>query len=236
VRDLSAADRADKLAAEHPAAAEPLRFAAGLLRAQHKLPQARDLGGVAQGADPLLRYVAEAGPKVLADSARQALAGGFEERVRRYWMTSEDDWLARAVLLPFARGLREDGIVVDRPKGACGYCGGGPWVSSRVAMPGAEAAQRLLHCALCANSWQVGRIRCPACSESDPYKLPTFTVPEYPAARIEACETCGGYVKSIDLTADARGVPEVDDLASVSLDLWAQEEGFERFEPGLAGI
>jgi FdhE protein len=183
-----------------------------------------------------LRYVAEHGPSALADDARRALAGGFDERVRNYWISSEDDWLARAVLRPFARGLRERGVAIERPKGACPYCGGGPWVASRVAMPGADGAQRLLHCALCANAWQVTRVRCPACDEQDPPKLPSFSVPAYPAARIEACESCTGYVKSIDLTGDARAIPEVDDVVSVSLDLWAKEQGFERLEPGLLGL
>lgn len=31
-------------------------------------------------------------------------------------------------------------------------------------------------------------------------------------------------------------VPEVDDLLSMSLDLWAGSEGFTRLEPGLAGV
>jgi len=109
-------------------------------------------------------------------------------------------------------------------------------VASRVAMSGADGAQRMLHCALCANAWQVTRVRCPACDEQDPEKLPSFAVPAYPAARIEACESCTGYVKSIDLTLDARAVPEVDDLVSVSLDLWAEEQSFLRFEPGLLGF
>ena len=60
--------------------------------------------------------------------------------------------------------------------------------------------------------------------------------PGHPEARIEACETCKGYVKSIDLTNDARRIPEVDELASISLDLWAAEQGFQRIEPGLAGL
>jgi FdhE protein len=54
--------------------------------------------------------------------------------------------------------------------------------------------------------------------------------------RIEACETCRRYVKSIDLTLEGRAIPEVDDLVSLGMDLWAASEGFERVEPGLAGI
>jgi FdhE protein len=56
------------------------------------------------------------------------------------------------------------------------------------------------------------------------------------AVRLETCETCRRYVKSIDLTLDARPIPAVDDLVSLSMDLWATEEGYIRIEPGMAGI
>ena len=82
----------------------------------------------------------------------------------------------------------------------------------------------------------MGRIVCPACDEGDPAKLPTFQSPSYAAVRIEACETCRRYVKSIDLTVDGRAIPEVDDLVSLSMDLWAAARGFARIELGLAGI
>ena len=55
-------------------------------------------------------------------------------------------------------------------------------------------------------------------------------------SRVEACDTCQRYVKSVDLTLDARAVPEVDELRSLSLDLWAVEHGYVRLEPGLAGL
>ena len=82
----------------------------------------------------------------------------------------------------------------------------------------------------------MGRILCPACEEGDPAKLPSFQSASYPAVRIEACETCHRYVKSIDLTGDTRAIPEVDDLVSLGMDLWAANEGFARIEPGLAGV
>lgn len=54
--------------------------------------------------------------------------------------------------------------------------------------------------------------------------------------RIEACDTCRRYVKSLDLTVEATAIPEVDDLFSLGMDLWAAREGFDRIEPGLAGF
>jgi len=75
------------------------------------------------------------------------------------------------------------------------------------------------HCALCAFSWQIGRIRRPACGEEDPEKLPSFAAPQHAGVRVEACESSKTYVKSIDMTLDARRVPEIDELVALSLDL-----------------
>ena len=49
--------------------------------------------------------------------------------------------------------------------------------------------------------------------------------------RIEACETCKRYV-SRSTSLDARPLPEVDDLVSLAMDLWAMEEGWTRLEHG----
>jgi len=94
----------------------------------------------------------------------------------------------------------------------------------------------MLGCALCGQEWLFERILCPSCFEEDPHKLPAFRDEKNGAVRIEACETCRRYVKSIDLSEDARPIPEVDDLATLALDLWAAEQGLTRIEPGLAGI
>jgi FdhE protein len=99
-----------------------------------------------------------------------------------------------------------------------------------------QGAGRFLVCGSCGLEWPFERILCPACFERDPVKLPGFTSATHPAVRLEACETCRRYVKSLDLSQDAGPLPEVDDLASLSLDLWAIERGYARVEPGLAGV
>jgi FdhE protein len=193
-----------------------------------------DFAAAVAAAEPVLRFVASSGPAALAADAR-AFA---RDRLSAYWGgLSEFDYLSRAALSPYARVLRERGVAPGRPEGPCSFCGGAPWMSSRRAGSSAEGAARLLHCALCAAEWQVSRIRCPACGEENPDKLPVYGDPlKHLGARIEACESCRTYVKSIDLTVDARQIPEVDDLASISLDLWADGQGFERLEPGIAGL
>ena len=63
--------------------------------------------------------------------------------------------------------------------------------------------------------------------------LPVYT-PDAPAnARIDACDSCRTYIKTIDLSRDGLAVPTVDDLASLPLDLWARERGYHRLYPNL---
>lgn len=231
------AARASLLAGQVQAAGEPLRFAEGLFRAQAEAARrlTPDFAAAVEAARPIIDFVAARGPAALAQDAR-----GFQsDRLRAYWGgLTEFDYLARAALQPYARYLRERGIALGRPEGPCTACGGAPWIAARRGGggPNSDGSARSLLCAFCALEWQVSRIRCPACGEEDPKKLPNYSAPEHKNARIEACESCRAYVKSIDLSQDARPLPEVDDLVSISLDLWAQEQGFERIEPGLAGL
>jgi formate dehydrogenase maturation protein FdhE len=38
------------------------------------------------------------------------------------------------------------------------------------------------------------------------------------------------------MTKDRRPVPPVDELAAISLDLWAREQSYIKIQPNLAGI
>jgi formate dehydrogenase accessory protein FdhE len=254
---LLRAERAALIAPGTPAAKEPLRFAERLFRAQAEMASALlashareplsgvlsgDAKAVIAGGRPLLEAVARDAPAPLAQAARERQgedAGRFEARLEVYWsgdLLSRDDYLSRAVLRPYCAILSAFSLQPDRPRTAagCPFCGGAPAVSVR--RPDGDTTRRLLCCGLCGGEWPVNRIRCPACGEEDPPRLPTFQTETYPAARIEACDTCMRYVKSIDLSRDGRPIPEVDELASLGLDLWAGEQGYARIEPGLAGL
>jgi FdhE protein len=160
-------------------------------------------------------------------------------RLLVFWNGDHKDYVSRALLQPYAEVLRERKITPDRvhTRLHCPFCGGAAWIGSRKTMPdAAESGFRYLGCSLCGLEWSFNRISCPACGEEDPHKLPNFQSDLHKAVRIETCETCRRYLKSIDLTVDARPIPPIDDLVSLSMDLWAAEEGFTRIEPGLAGI
>jgi FdhE protein len=192
----------------------------------------------------LTRYAAEEGPELLSEEARRRqtdLPSTMQTRLLVYWTgdrSSGPDYLARAVLRPYVEVLRSVNVAPNRVhrRGQCPFCGGFPWIGARREGSEMEGAKRTLGCALCGGEWSFGRILCPSCLDEDPHHLPSFQNDKHPTVRIEACETCHRYVKSIDLSQDARPIPEIDDLASLSMDLWAAEQGYARIEPGLAGI
>jgi formate dehydrogenase accessory protein FdhE len=253
------AARAELLAHQASAAEAPLLFAAGLYRVQGWVAESlesihareglsghldEDADRLLDSAPSLVRYAAEEGPEALADQARsrqEDLPSTARSRLLVYWegdQSSTEDYLSRAVLRPYAEFLRSVNLAPNRVhrRGQCPFCGGGPWVSARREGSLMEGAKRMLGCALCGGEWMFGRILCASCFEGDPHRLPSFQNQKHPTVRIEACETCHRYVKSIDLSEDARPIPEVDDLVSLSMDLWAVEQGYTRIEPGLAGI
>ncbi len=252
------AARATALVASAPLVAEPLAFAAGLFRLQGRLAAAvaarhEDEPLTGGAADfprlidllaPLLTFAVEKGPPELAEAARARHADADETALARlgvYWggeLEAKEDYLSRAFLRPWAETLATRGVTLERRRheGHCPACGNAPVVSARREVPESMGAARSLVCALCGTEWPFPRIRCASCREEDPAKLPSFQTEAHKGVRIEACETCKRYVKSLDLTLDARPIPEVDDLASLAMDLWAIEEGWSRLEPGWAGI
>ncbi len=247
------------LAKESPSAEEPLRFAAGLYRVQARIAAAlaaghestplsgrlaEDSESVVSQASAILRYAGESGPAALSEDARARQGDSRPTALTRlsvFWTgdrNSNEDYLSRAILRPYVEFLRSANLAPDREhaRGRCPFCGGAPWISARREGSLLEGARRTLGCALCGQEWLFERIRCPSCFEEDPHKLPSFRDESHPAVRIETCDTCRRYVKSIDLSEDARPIPEVDDLATLAMDLWAVEQGFTRIEPGLAGL
>lgn len=253
------ASRAEDLASRSSSGREPLRFAAGLYQAQAEMAgaiaSAHEIsalsGSLGQDSDrflpasrPLLRYTADHGPAALAERAAARVGEDLSvarSRLLVYWSgeaRTAEDYLSRALLRPYAEVLADLRVTPDRRHraGHCPFCGGPPWIAARRSASNMDGAQRLLGCALCGGEWLLARIHCPSCEEENPEKLPSFQSDVHSTVRIEACETCHRYVKSIDQTEDARSIPEVDDLLSLSMDIWAVEQGFTRIEPGLAGL
>jgi formate dehydrogenase accessory protein FdhE len=115
-----------------------------------------------------------------------------------------------------------------------------PWCSSKplagVLRPEGDGGKRSLICSLCATEWDFRRIVCPGCGEEDVHKLAVYSAREIPHVRVEACDTCHQYIKTVDLTKDGHAVPAVDELATLPLNLWAADHGYTKIHTNLLGI
>jgi len=116
----------------------------------------------------------------------------------------------------------------------CPVCDGAPVVG--VLREEGHGARRRLVCGLCFTEWDYLRVVCVKCGEQRFEALPVFSAEQFPHARVDACDTCRSYLKTIDATKDGRVVPVVDDLATIALDLWAQEQGYTRIRSNLMRI
>lgn len=186
-------------------------------------------------------------PPALAESARQ-----FAQLPSESWMASlEAYWkhagvydqqigafaqfLPRAFLQPYAEfraALAPRAPQVTTPR-LCPLCGSRPFLG--VLRPEGDGGKRFLLCSFCLQEWEFRRILCPTCGEEAEDKLPVYIAEDSPHIRVEACDTCKFYLRTIDLTKDGNAIPLVDDLAAIPHTLWANEQGYSRLQPNLLG-
>jgi hypothetical protein len=222
-----AADRfplLDLPAAVGPVAAELLGAVAALGTG---LPDPLVAAGMAlhQGSDDDRQALVEswlddpAAPEPVLGFWVRVAAGPILEGARAAIATpSRDEWTGAAC--PACGGLAQLSVIAEE---SGEFMGGSP---------------RSLVCGRCAGWWTFPRAICTWCGEGDPRRLPSFVPDERRAVRIDGCETCSSYVKTFDLR-EAGGVdlvPLVDDVASVSLDLWAHDQGLARHLVSFAGV
>lgn len=144
--------------------------------------------------------------------------------------------LAWLFLQPFAEFLaeRREPVVTEFAPLACPMCGGNPIVG--VLRPEGDGGKKSLICMLCGNEWAFRRIYCPACGEEREPQMGFYASPEIANARVDVCDTCHTYMKTVDLTKSGLAVPVVDELAAIPLDLWAREHGYSKLQSNLLGI
>jgi len=164
-----------------------------------------------------------------ADGAEQAQS--TDQRAATY----SDRVLAWIFLQPYAEYLADhrQAAVVDGTPSTCPLCGGKPAVG--VLRSEGDGAKKSLICMLCAHEWAFRRIYCPACGEEREPQMAYYSAPEIAHVRVDVCDTCHTYLKSIDLTKTGLAVAVVDELATIPLDLWAREHGYEKLQINLLG-
>lgn len=221
---------------------KPVAPAGGNLRAE------LNLGVVLGPFEDLLKRVGERAPGGLALETRNLLAKGSArqgEILLDFWKTGllEGDapeepgpnFLARAMLQPYADFVC-GAMLPPAPLMTvcrCPRCNALPLLG--VLRPEGDGGKRFLLCGFCGLEWEFRRILCAKCGEEQEAKLPIYVAEQFPHIRIECCETCKHFLRTIDLTKDGHAVPVVDDLAALPLSLWAEEHGYGRILGNLLG-
>jgi len=251
--------RAEHLAAQHPFAAEILGFYIHAARFQEGLHQRLerrsnknppslsappDSPELIASFPPFLTVVEENGPVRLAQVAhdlRSSSSSSWTDLLTRCWINLDPpadpaEFLAFAFLQPYAEFLRARvPLQLETYSLAlCPLCNRDPALA--ILRPQGDGGRRSLLCGFCLTEWEFRRIVCPGCGQEDHAKLPVYTAETFPHIRVECCDACHTYVKSIDLTKSGLADPLVDELASIPLDLWAQEHGYAKLRPNLLGM
>jgi FdhE protein len=244
--------RASQLASTYPSAASILSFYRELALFQKSVSEAvqsnavTDTRALLQHFPALFDLVRRIGPAPIAEfgsehlqnpAAQQALLAGYWENGPLDELTGSDAarFFARVLLQPYAEYLASRGdIALDRAEPTCPFCNARPVAA--VLRGEGDGGKRWLLCSLCATEWQYRRVICPACGEEDKEKLPIYIASEFDYIRVDACDSCRAYIKSVDLTKNGHAIPIVDEIATVALNIWAVEHGYWKLEPNLLGM
>jgi formate dehydrogenase accessory protein FdhE len=148
---------------------------------------------------------------------------------------NSDTVLAWIFLQPYAEYLADhrEIAIVDGTPSTCPLCDSKPIVG--LLRSEGDGAKKSLVCMLCAHEWAFRRIYCPACGEEREPQMAYYSAPEIAHVRVDVCDTCHTYLKSVDLTKTGLAVASVDELATIPLDLWAREHGYEKLQINLLG-
>ena len=231
-------------------------FLAHISEAVLRQPDTPQFGSVRDGLDltlllphfrTFLSLVEQNAPNALATAAREIAAlpsDSWSGLLTSYWelgglfdqqIGAFGQFFPRAFLQPYAAyvaGRTAVPPVLATPR-VCPLCGGRPLFG--VLRLEGDGGKRCMVCSFCGYEWEFRRILCPTCGEEEEKKLPVYVAEQFPHVRVEACDTCKFFVRTIDLTKDGHAVPVVDDLAAIPLTLWAHELGYSRLQPNLLG-
>ncbi len=131
--------------------------------------------------------------------------------------------VAKPLLKVYADAIKSQVPYDQWAQNTCPVCG---WKAS-IAVISKQDKQRLLHCSLCDTAWSFKTMACTQCSNEDHSTLKYFSVEDDEAYRINVCEKCRGYIKTVDESKAALVKSAVEeDVRTIYLDIIAQQEGY----------
>jgi len=108
-------------------------------------------------------------------------------------------------------------------QGYCPVCGSAPILSLLE-----DEGQRKLVCSFCWHLWSAKRVHCPYCDSSQNKDLHYFYSEEEKDTRVDVCDNCKKYIKTLDTRKVERLIyPPLEQISTIHLDIKAQEMGFE---------
>lgn len=151
-------------------------------------------------------------------------------------VTADLLWLAAELTSsPFAHALQEslfarpasEQAVADAlgawSRGYCPACGSWP-VAAEVAN-----GHRVLRCAFCSAGWEMDSYECVYCGEQGGAFVTAAPDLERKDRRVEACRTCAGYLKTIDVEElSPFPLVAITDLETMDLDIAAMQHHYAR--------
>jgi len=106
----------------------------------------------------------------------------------------------------------------------CPVCGSLPSLS----LLKEEVGKRYLLCSFCGYQWRVERLACPFCGNKEQESIQYFLAEGEESYRIELCDKCHQYIKTIDYRTLEESDPLLEDLATLHLDILASQKGYKR--------
>jgi FdhE protein len=164
-------------------------------------------------------------PKELTEAANNLIF--FPERLEEKWQKENIPLLLKETLTTFYAAASHSffsQINTEKwEKGICPLCGQKPFISRL----DKENGSRYLKCHLCYLEWRFPRLSCPFCGNEEGKSLSYFYADEDKAHRIEVCENCKRYLKTIDERLLKKEVePLVRDIIMIGLEEAVREKGY----------
>lgn len=147
------------------------------------------------------------------------------------------NFLLHTTIKPFVEVVAshlEDMVNEDTwDKGCCPICGSPPLMGE---LRG-EEGKRIWTCSFCGSEWRGKRLMCPFCENADHQTLRYFHTEKEKAYRIDICDRCKRYIKTVDSRQliDEIFLP-VEDIGTLHLDILAAEKGFKRETFNFLGV
>lgn len=134
--------------------------------------------------------------------------------------------VAKTLIKPYASKIKNHVHYDKWAQNTCPVCG---WKAS-MAVTSTQNYQRILHCSMCDTTWPFKTMACTNCSNEDHSTLSYISVEGDEVYRINVCDKCRGYIKTLDENklVSKNSLAE-EDLRSIHLDIIAQREGYIKY-------